>query len=357
MNSTGPNDEHLHEAAEWVIKLSCSAPSEEDVRAWSQWCESHPDSIETFESLEALWRAAKAFPPSVRAVRALLAFDREANEANRSSTEQQRKLWQRPHFTRIIIACASLAAGVIAVAILSVLGPFGGHANRHESVSSALAQQRVVVLKDGSRVNLAGRSAVEVEYSQKERLLALLDGEAYFQDTHDASWPFVVTAANVEVVATGTAFDVEKDRDQVAISVVEGTVNVSVRSDNAGAPALPEAQKPPARTDRAVFELKAGEKLTASASGLVHFYLIDEDSAIAWREGRLEFADASLSDVVDAINRYASRPLVITDPSIASERFTGTVFLSSIDEWIDSLPAVFGVTVDRSRPNIISLRR
>ena len=61
--------------------------------------------------------------------------------------------------------------------------------------------------------------------------------------------------------------------------------------------------------------------------------------------------------MVEAINRYAYRPLVISDRAIAARRFTGTVFLSSIDEWIDSLPTVFRVTVDRSRPDIITLGR
>ncbi|HEX4049963.1 MAG TPA: FecR domain-containing protein [Steroidobacteraceae bacterium] len=233
----------------------------------------------------------------------------------------------------------------------------GGRANRPDSLSAALAHPRTVVLKDGSKVDLGARSAIEVEYTRKERLLALLSGEAYFQDTHNASWPFVVTAANVEVVATGTAFDIVKNTEQVAVSVVEGTVNVSIRGGNAAAMSSRNAQKPGVRNDRAVFELQAGEKLTVSAAGLVNFYLIDKDSAIAWREGRLEFADASLNDVIQAINRYAIRPLVIADPSIASERFSGTVFLRSLDEWIDSLPTVFPVTLDRSNPDTIILSR
>ena len=121
---------------------------------------------------------------------------------------------------------------------------------------------------------------------------------------------------------------------------------------------LPHAPRQPrARSDRAVFELKAGEKLTVAASGLVHFFLIDKDSAIAWREGRLEFADASLGDVIEAINRYTARPLVIADPSIAAQRFTGTVFLRSIDDWIASLPSVFQVSLDQSNPDITVLSR
>jgi transmembrane sensor len=358
MSNTGSSDERLREAAEWLTRLSCSNPSEEDVRAWSQWCESDQDSVEAFESLEALWCAAKEYPPSVQAITALLAPDSQPDEIDRPWARQRRSRWGNFHPPRIRLAPALVGFALFAVIVLvCVLELLGRHASQPESLSAALAQQRTVVLKDGSKVDLGARSAIEVEYSRKQRLLALLSGEAYFQDKHDASWPFVVTAANVEVVATGTAFDIEKDTQQVAVSVVEGSVNVSIRGGNAEAMSSRNTQKSRAGSDRAVFELQAGEKLTVSATGLVHFFLIDKDSAIAWREGRLEFADASLNDVVETINRYASRPLVIADPSIASERFSGTVFLRSIDEWIDSLPTVFPVTLDRSNPESIILSR
>ncbi len=358
MSSTGPSDERLREAADWLTRLSCSTPSEEDVRAWSQWCESGQDSVQAFESLEALWRAAKAYPPSAQAVMALLAPDEQSDEIDLPRAQPPRRLWHHFHPARMHLAHALLALGLLAVTVLlAVLALPGGHAHRSESLTAPPAQQRTVVLKDGSTVDLGGRSAIEVEYTRRRRLLALVSGEAYFQDKHDASWPFVVTAANVEVVATGTAFDMQKNTQQVAVSVVEGTVNVSVRAGNADATVSGRSRQPSTPNDRAVFELKAGEKLTVSATGLVHFYLIDKDSAIAWREGRLEFADASLNDVIEAINRYAIRPLVIADPSLAAERFTGTVFLRSIDGWIDSLPTVFPVILDRSHPDTIILSR
>ncbi|HTT06266.1 MAG TPA: FecR domain-containing protein [Steroidobacteraceae bacterium] len=355
MTSSHADQERSREAAEWLIRLSCSTPSEEDVRAWSNWCESDPQNTEAFETLAALWRASKQYPPSAQAVTALLAPDGEPARIDGFWAKQRPwRNWGNP--LRMKIAYALLAFGVlVAAALVLRLRLPGWHATQSESISSERAQQSAVVLEDGSRVDLGGRSAVEVDYTRKQRLLTLLSGEAYFQDKQITSWPFVVTAANVEVVAIGTAFDVEKSKDQVAVSVVDGTVDVSVHGRTAIASR--EAQGATAPNEGAVFRLKAGEKLAVSVTGLVHFYLIAKESAIAWREGRLEFFDASLSDVVESINRYAKRPLVIEDPSIASKRFTGTVFLSSIDEWIDSLPTVFRVTVDRSQPDVIALGR
>ena len=357
MNSTRSNEERSREAAEWLIRLSCSTPSEEDVRAWGNWCESDQDNTEAFETLAALWRATKQYPPSAQALTALLAPDGEPARGGESWAQQRpwKIRWHVSPF-RLKVAFALLAFGVLAgAALLFRAGLLGWHAPESESVSSGRAQQSAVVLEDGSRVDLGGNSAVEVSYTRQQRLLTLLSGEAYFEDKQRTSWPFVVNAANVEVVATGTAFDVEKNKDQVSVSVVDGTVDVSIRGRRPVVSS--EIEKLSAPKEGAVFQLKAGENLTVSAAGSVHFYLIAKESAIAWREGRLEFFDASLGNVVEAVNRYADRPLVIADPAIASERFTGTVFLSSIDGWLDSLPTVFRLTVDRSQPDAIILRR
>ncbi len=327
------------------------------MRAWSHWCESDPGNTQAFEAFAALWRASRQYPPSAQAITALLAPDSPPSGiVGFWAKQRQRRIWRNGFPLRMRAAYTMFAFAVLVAAVLifKVRLP-GWHAPRSQTLTSDRAQQRAVVLEDGSRVDLGGRSAVEVDYSRRQRLLTLLSGEAYFQDKQITSWPFVVAVANVQVVAIVTAFDVQKNNDQVAVSVVDGTVDVSVHG---GAPiAAREAPRPSTSNQAAVFRLKAGERLAVSATGLVHFYLIAKESAIAWRDGRLEFFDASLSDVVEAINRYAYRPLVISDRAIAARRFTGTVFLSSIDEWIDSLPTVFRVTVDRSRPDIITLGR
>lgn len=357
MTSSKSDQERSREAAEWLIRLSCSTPSEDDVKAWSHWCESDQENTEAFETLAALWRATKQYPPSAQTITALLAPDSQSARIDGSSAQQSgRKIWWRAYPFRMKFAFALLALAVLAAtALIFRVGLPGWHAPQSASLSSQRAQQSAVVLEDGSRVDLGGDSAVEVSYTRKQRLLTLLSGEAYFEDKQRTSWPFVVTAANVEVVAIGTAFDVEKNKDQVSVSVVEGSVDVSVHG---GTPALSQAaEKVSTPHEGAVFRLKAGENLTVSTAGAVHFYLIAKESVTAWREGRLEFFDAPLGHVVEAVNRYASRPLVIADPSIASERFTGTVFLSSIDGWLDSLPTVFRLTVDRSQPDAIILRR
>jgi len=50
----------------------------------------------------------------------------------------------------------------------------------------------------------------------------------------------------------------------------------------------------------------------------------DITSHLAWTTGRLMFQGEKLSDVVDEINRYNQRQLLVTDPDIAGLHIGGT---------------------------------
>jgi transmembrane sensor len=67
--------------------------------------------------------------------------------------------------------------------------------------------------------------------------------------------------------------------------------------------------------------------------------------AARWREGRFVYTNEPLRDVLTDIGRYTDRPIVIADAGKIDVRFTGTVSRDSIDEWLESLPSVFPVSV------------
>jgi transmembrane sensor len=76
--------------------------------------------------------------------------------------------------------------------------------------------------------------------------------------------------------------------------------------------------------------------------------VVDGSRATSWLSGTLEFSDESLSSVVAAINRYSQHPLRILEPTVGEYRFTGTVEVTRIDEWLASLPNVFPVAVNNA---------
>src|SRR6185437_13890973 len=66
-----------------------------------------------------------------------------------------------------------------------------------------------------------------VTYTQAERDIRLVRGEALFIVEHDPKRPFMVTAENARVRAVGTQFNVRDRTSSVDVSVVEGVVQVT----------------------------------------------------------------------------------------------------------------------------------
>ena len=127
-------------------------------------------------------------------------------------------------------------------------GPVAGRARHRLANASdglfadyrtAIGEHRIIVLQDGSQIDLGAASALDVSFSAGERRVRLLTGEAFFTVTKDAARPFVVAAENGEVKVLGTAFDV-KIADGVAVAVAHNAVQVSAQvSDHPGA--VPDA--------------------------------------------------------------------------------------------------------------------
>jgi transmembrane sensor len=208
-----------------------------------------------------------------------------------------------------------------------------------------------VQLGDGSSITLGGRTQLYVAYSARRRSVKLVTGQAWFQVVHDRHWPFVVTAGAASVTDVGTAFCVTRDPDRVVVAVTEGAVEVSGRPLPPHAArqfhtrALSTAMLAPIRVSRGQ-ELTFGEN---GAPGPVK--AADVHAATAWTHGRLVFDDQSLRHVIETVDRYSPRHIVVS-PAAGQLRFTGIVFDNAIEDWLQSLQGIFPVTVDESGTDV-----
>ena len=78
------------------------------------------------------------------------------------------------------------------------------------------------------------------------------------------------------------------------------------------------------------------EKMRAGGAGIPAFY-----TATGYGTPSTPILDA----VVANLNRYSSREIVLDDPRLAQLRYTGTVFSTRLDDWLDAVEGVVPVTV------------
>lgn len=90
-------------------------------------------------------------------------------------------------------------------------------------------QKLTIKLPDGSMVKMNSLSTLSFpENFNGSTREVVLQGEAYFQVTHNPSKPFIVRTSNASTTVLGTSFNVStKQKEKTQVTLVEGKVNVA----------------------------------------------------------------------------------------------------------------------------------
>lgn len=295
-------------AAEWLARLESPQVSLEETIAWQEWMEQNPRHAEAFARMEELSVVLNQVPRP------------DINE-----TEPGRPK-QFPAVFKYALA-ASTAAVAIAVAWILL-------SQRSGTLQTAIGENRTLRLDDGSQVTLGGDTTVKVRFSQEERRIELSRGEALFTVAKEAARPFKVHAGDTTVTAVGTEFNVRRGHDRVVVAVVEGRVQVD--------PARVDGIRKPSPQNNRTRQLGAGEQITVDKAGLqVTAALLNPAAATAWQSGQLTFRSEPLRYVLEDVNRYAAKPIVLDQASFGELQFTGTVLSTNVGGWVASLENVF----------------
>ncbi|WP_129774662.1 FecR family protein [Peristeroidobacter soli] len=314
MSSVSVDARIMDEAARWVVRLKEDSLSEQDLAAWLAWCESDERHRQAFEDAQSFWQGVGALAEAPDAPSRLQALRKPE-----VASPPVRRHW-------MMALAASLAAVGIAVSLYLARQP-------ERLVADAAVSVSRKTLPDGSTVELAAKSAVDVRYTEQQRLLELRPGgEAYFDVQPNPQRPFIVSVGDRRVRAVGTAFNVRSAGDRVIVTVDEGTVEIYRAAEP-----LPKIAADSMRVSAGNEARWTDENTAASVRAT------NPARALAWREGRLEYIDEPLAAVLADINRYSHRRVVVEQGAADGLAFTGTVFAVSVDEWLRALPGEFPV--------------
>lgn len=243
---------------------------------------------------------------------------------------------------RGLVGLASAAAAVAVVTVWITTNPA-------DFYTTERAEQREISLDDGSRIHLNTASSVAVRYSSEERTVELNSGEGVFDVSRDAQRPFVVAAADAEVVAIGTQFRVRLGGDDVTVTVLEGAVAVFNRPDS-GATSAPGS--PPSESEPTL--LYANDQITMSNGVMTAVESVNASVATAWREGKLIYDATPLRQVVAEMSRYTPIELAVAD-GVPDHLITGLIQIRSPDAMLRFISNAVPVTPVRASKERIVL--
>jgi transmembrane sensor len=331
-------------AAEWFVRLQGTEVSLEDTLAWQSWLNESPGHARAFARIEEVSQALRSIPVP-RAVSAdRLAADRYDASIPLKEWQAPLKRWKPARTVRWpwVTAVAAVCAGVVC-AFLFLRGP------PSEIYSTTVGENRHITLGDGSTITLSGDTRVGVVLSKRARRVELLKGEALFRVAKDPLRPFKVRAGDATIIAVGTAFDVLRDSDRAIVSVTEGRVLVVPVADFIPVAVLREF-KPNLRTVR----LDAGQQTTAGTAGIAEPSKVEDPAAAtSWQTGRLAFHLQPLRYVLEDVNRYSSKPIVLEGDTLGALLITGTVERANIVGWVGSLERAFDLEATEEPDRIV----
>ncbi|MGH8277829.1 MAG: FecR family protein, partial [Steroidobacteraceae bacterium] len=227
-----------------------------------------PEHVRAYLELVAFWEDAGLYDPDRKLdMDSLIALARAQTNVvvlEAAPGEDCVAVTSSPQTTRspVIHRRRRLAvAAAAAAAVVCVMVAIGGWSALYHDPSYAtdVGEQRTVRLSDGSTVELNAVSRIRVRFSQHERAVDLLLGQALFRVAKNKDRPFLVFSGATRVRAVGTQFDVNRERSSTVVTVLEGRVAVVPQRDSTLDSALPHPAAPP-------IEIAAGEQLTVLPS-------------------------------------------------------------------------------------------
>lgn len=278
----------------------------------------------------ALWRASD--------VRHELAFTKASRVFSDSrflllqDTDFAKTAARKPHYP--------LRAAVTSMAVFAALAgsflAFDGPMRLRADALSASNEMPIIRLEDGSTVQLNAGSAIAFTITDNKRRVELLRGEAYFIVAADPERPFTVAAANGEVTALGTQFDVRLKDQGADVVVTEHAVQVQTSTNS-------KAFNP-----RDTLRLEQGHSVFYDHLGSIgQVTMIDPELAASWRSGRLVFENQPLSLVVGDIARHLPGKVMIASNDLAERRITGTFDLTAPSTALDDFIKAFDLKAVR----------
>lgn len=149
------------------------------------------------------------------------------------------------------------------------------------SVKIRLPDHTTVWLNANAKLHLAP------SYNRTDRRVTV-EGEAYFDVSHDRDRPFIVTAKSTEIQVLGTQFNVSSyaDDSRVTTTLVEGSVALASRGN--------------------AVTLQKGDQAIAldEANSKVAVRQVNTEAYTSWREGYFTFDHERISQILERIDDW-----------------------------------------------------
>ena len=240
-------------------------------------------------------------------------------------------LQHAPTARRFKLPLWTTAAAILLIGLTAVLffindresGPKKDH---FYELSTTTGEKKIVTLADGTKIYVNNSSNIRYakSYTGKTRTV-FLDGEAYFEVTHNKEKPFVVNSGKLKIHVLGTSFNVSSYKSEPKIAVTVSTGKVGV------------VEKGKAKA----WMLQPGAQLNyARQTGEILVKQVDEADFSGWISGKLTFNNERMDVICKQLSRAYGVTFTINKMEINSKRIN----LKTNNESIGTIVKMLGLS-------------
>jgi ferric-dicitrate binding protein FerR (iron transport regulator) len=224
---------------------------------------------------------------------------------------------------------------VAAVLLIFILPAMFYYWNYMRTVEEALVAEANIIestLSDGTMVALNAGSILQYpsHFNGKERNVSL-EGEAFFDVTHNEEKAFVITADKLQVRVLGTSFYVNTRSSDNTMEVV--LISGEVRLEY---------------MDKQMLLLPGEKAVVLEDYGEIVKKHNDDPNFIAWKTKKLRFKDTPLSEIIKVLKKVYHKDIVILNPEILNCRITATFDGQSLEAVLNVLQSTIDI---KAKPN------
>lgn len=261
-----PQDRLQSEAQDWLILLTSGRATVADARALRQWCAQSPEHARAFEQSKRLWQQLQ---PAAERLQA-----------------------PQPLGRRAFLGGAIAASAAFLLIRGTVPGGFSGLGADY---ITEVGEQRRVDLADGVSLELNTQTRIN---RRDNANFELVSGEV--EVLTRAQEPLKVQAGTGWLSASQARFNLRNTDQSICVTCLDGALQVDVQGRS--------------------IRLESGQQLTYDAQQVGTPQAVDTSTVIAWRQQILVFNDATLSTVIDEINRYRPGMLLLLNSELGKRK-------------------------------------
>lgn len=323
LSKKAQRDQLNTEAAQWVVRLSDAPSAEERIRfeAWRTACVEHDIAYEReLAAWERLDRLASLRAPKILPDADLLV------SLNRASNPPAVDHVMKRSPTRRWLAIAACLLMIFAMGVVLLNSPFIAPA-----YATGIGERRLIVLSDGTRVELNTDSKIVVRYARDHREVELVRGEAML-DVARGGQPFVLRTEAGQLRMSRSA--------KLAVRMFGAAAKVTVQQGSVESLRLTQSEPQ---------LLGAGSEALVGATETKVRMIEDGDFAreLAWRDGAISLNGETIAEAVAEINRYNTRHIIVNDMAVGALRVGGYFDTLSAEEFARALAQAFALKVLR----------